>query len=54
MQTKFKLQFIVSEEEWDQFETLRKNRFHETSKQKMLYNIWKPWLLRNAPAAEAR
>ena len=54
MKSKFKLQFIVCEEDWDTFEMLRKNHFHETSKQKMLYNIFKRWLDRNAAAVEER
>ena len=54
MKSKFKLQFIVCEEDWDTFEMLRKNHFHETSKQKILYNIFKKWLVRNAAAVEER
>ena len=44
---KCKLQFIVSDDEFNFFEMLRKKHFHETSKQKMLYNIFKNWMDKN-------
>ena len=43
--SKYKLQFIVSKEVYDKFETLRKEKFSCTSKQHLLMNeMFVPWL----------
>jgi len=41
---KMKLQFIIAKEDFDAFESLRKNQFCSTSRQYLLYEILKAWL----------
>ena len=48
MNNKYKLQFIVSEEEFNQFEELRKTRYSSTSKQHLLLTMFQMWMNRHA------
>ena len=45
---KYKLQFIVSEEEFNQFEELRKTRYSSTSKQHLLLTMFQIWMNKHA------
>ena len=42
--SKKKLQFLVSEEMFTQFENIRKTRFSSTAKQTLLHSILSEWL----------
>ena len=42
--TKKKLQFLVTEDIFNQFEAIRKTRFSSTAKQTLLYSIFSEWL----------
>ena len=48
MNKKYKLQFIVSEEEFNQFEELRKTRYSSTSKQHLLLTMFQIWMNKHA------
>ena len=48
MNNKYKLQFIVSEEEFNQFEELRKTRYSSTSKQHLLLTMFQIWMNKHA------
>lgn len=48
MNNKYKLQFIVSEEEFNQFEELRKTRYSYTSKQHLLLTMFQMWMNKHA------
>jgi len=41
---KKKLQFLVTEDIFNQFEALRRSRFSSTAKQTLLYSIFSEWL----------
>lgn len=41
---KKKLQFLVAEDFFDQFEAIRKIRFSSTAKQTLLHSIFAEWL----------
>ena len=41
---KVKLQFLVTEDIFNQFETIRRSRFSSTAKQTLLYTIFSEWL----------
>lgn len=41
---KKKLQFLVTEDIFNQFEAIRKNRFSSTAKQTLLHSIFSEWL----------
>jgi len=41
---KVKLQFLVTEDIFNQFEALRRSRFSSTAKQTLLYSIFSEWL----------
>lgn len=41
---KKKLQFLVTEDIFNQFEVIRKSRFSSTAKQTLLYYIFSEWL----------
>ncbi len=43
---KFKLQFVVSEEDFNRFEEIRKQRFSSTSKQYLLTTMFHVWMHR--------
>ncbi len=45
---KFKLQFVVSEEDFCRFEEIRKRRFSSTSKQHLLSEMFHVWMHRMA------
>ncbi len=45
---KFKLQFVISEEDFNRFEEVRKQRFSSTSKQYLLETMFQLWMHRNA------
>ena len=47
---KFKLQFVVDEEDFNQFESIRKNNFSSTSKQYLLKSMFDEWMNRQALA----
>ena len=49
---KFKLQFIVSEEDFYRFEEVRKTKFSSTSKQYLLETMFHLWMNRNAEYGE--
>ena len=42
--SKKKLQFLVTEDIFNQFETIRKTRFSSTAKQTLLHSIFSEWL----------
>ena len=42
--TKKKLQFLVTEDIFNQFESIRRSRFSSTAKQTLLYSIFSEWL----------
>ena len=41
---KFKLQFLVTEDIFNQFEAIRHSRFSSTAKQTLLHSIFSEWL----------
>ena len=41
---KKKLQFLVTEDIFNQFELIRKNKFSSTAKQTLLHSIFSEWL----------
>lgn len=41
---KKKLQFLVTEDIFNQFEAIRRSRFSSTAKQTLLYSIFSEWL----------
>ena len=41
---KKKLQFVVSQEIFNQFENIRRTKFSSTAKQTLLYSIFSEWL----------
>ena len=45
---KFKLQFVVDEEDFNQFERLRQSQFSSTSKQFLLKSMFDEWMDRQA------
>lgn len=45
---KFKLQFVVDEEDFNQFEHLRQSQFSSTSKQFLLKSMFDEWMDRQA------
>jgi hypothetical protein len=40
---RIKLQFLVTEEEFEEFERFRHNFYHSTSKQHLLYTLFLGW-----------
>jgi hypothetical protein len=48
MNKKYKLQFIVSEQDFNRFEEVRKTRYCNTSKQHMLFTIFQMWMNKHA------
>ena len=52
MQKKFKLQFVISEEDFYRFEEVRKAKFSSTSKQHLLETMFQLWMNRNARCGE--
>ncbi len=49
---KFKLQFVISEEDFYRFEEVRKAKFSSTSKQYLLETMFQLWMNRNARYGE--
>ena len=45
---KFKLQFVVDEEDFNQFESIRHKQFSSTSKQFLLKSMFDEWMDRQA------
>ena len=41
---KYKLQFLVSQDLFSQFEAIRKTRYASTAKQTLLHSIFSEWL----------
>ncbi len=48
MNKKYKLQFIVSEEDFNRFEEMRKTQYSYTSKQHLLFTMFQIWMNRHA------
>ena len=49
---KFKLQFVISEEDFYRFEEVRKAKFSSTSKQHLLETMFQLWMNKNARCGE--
>ncbi len=49
---KFKLQFVISEEDFYRFEEIRKKKFSSTSKQHLLNTMFQIWMHKVATYGE--